>query len=121
MSKKGWSPLHGIICLWSGAIADIPDGWVLCDGTNGTPNLQDRFLVGSGHYYVPHLTGGLIHHTHVAAVDPRPTWLDSGDKFIDSSPDGDFTITSIPHNHPFTLQTIDHRPPYYSLAYIMKL
>ena len=37
-------PAGGII-MWSGAIADIPTGWVLCDGTNSTPDLIDRFVV----------------------------------------------------------------------------
>ena len=30
-----------------GSLTDIPAGWYLCDGTNGTPDLQDRFLEGS--------------------------------------------------------------------------
>jgi microcystin-dependent protein len=35
----------GVILMWSGAIANIPAGWALCDGNNGTPNLLDRFIV----------------------------------------------------------------------------
>lgn len=38
----------GIIALWSGSIATIPSGWVLCNGQNGTPNLQGLFVVGAG-------------------------------------------------------------------------
>ena len=34
----------GIICMWSGTIADIPRGWILCDGSNGTPDLRDKFV-----------------------------------------------------------------------------
>ncbi|MGY3187278.1 hypothetical protein [Lysinibacillus sp. TE18511] len=37
----------GIIVMWSGSISDIPKGWVLCDGTNGTPDLRDRFVMGA--------------------------------------------------------------------------
>ena len=37
----------GVIVMWSGAIADIPSGWKICDGTNGTPDLRDRFIVGA--------------------------------------------------------------------------
>ncbi len=37
----------GVIVMWSGRIADIPPGWALCDGTNGTPDLRDRFIVGA--------------------------------------------------------------------------
>lgn len=37
----------GIIAMWSGAMAAIPSGWQLCNGTNGTPNLLDRFIVSA--------------------------------------------------------------------------
>ena len=40
-------PTGGII-MWSGSIGSIPSGYVLCDGQNGTPNLKDSFVVGSG-------------------------------------------------------------------------
>lgn len=36
----------GIISMWSGEISAIPDGWYLCNGENGTPNLTGRFVVG---------------------------------------------------------------------------
>lgn len=35
----------GIIAIWSGAVSAIPSGWVICDGTNGTPNLTGQFVV----------------------------------------------------------------------------
>lgn len=37
-------PTGGII-MWSGTVATIPSGWHLCDGTNGTPDLRNRFIV----------------------------------------------------------------------------
>jgi hypothetical protein len=37
----------GLICMWSGTIATIPGGWALCDGTAGTPDLRDKFIVGA--------------------------------------------------------------------------
>src|SRR3990167_3705731 len=37
----------GVIVLWSGLLANIPSGWALCDGTAGTPDLRDRFVVGA--------------------------------------------------------------------------
>jgi microcystin-dependent protein len=37
--------------MWSGALASIPDGWALCDGTNSTPDLTDRFIVATGTTY----------------------------------------------------------------------
>lgn len=38
---------RGIIVMWSGSISNIPSGWLLCNGTNGTPNLSDRFVLGT--------------------------------------------------------------------------
>lgn len=38
------SPLKGEIKMFSGLISDIPEGWHICDGTNGTPNLIDKFI-----------------------------------------------------------------------------
>jgi len=42
-----WGIPRGVIVMWSGTIATIPVGWALCDGTNGTPDLRDRFVVGA--------------------------------------------------------------------------
>ena len=63
-------PIGGII-MWSGSVATIPSSWALCNGTNGTPNLQDRFLVGAGSGYAVGATGGsanatLVSHSHTA-------------------------------------------------------
>jgi len=61
----------GMIMLWSGAIGSIPSGWNLCDGTNGSPDLRDRFIVGAGTSYSVGQTGGsadaiVVSHTHTA-------------------------------------------------------
>ena len=37
----------GMIMMWSGTIATIPSGWLLCNGLNGTPDLRNRFIVGA--------------------------------------------------------------------------
>lgn len=39
-------PVGGII-MWSGTIAAIPTGWALCNGSNGTPDLRNRFVIGA--------------------------------------------------------------------------
>jgi microcystin-dependent protein len=44
---NGTIPIGGII-MWSGTIANIPTGWALCNGSNGTPDLRSRFIVGAG-------------------------------------------------------------------------
>ena len=71
-------PVGGIV-MWSGTVATIPAGWQLCDGTNGTPDLRDRFVIGaradsSGQAMtqiagLPSKTGGskdalLVSHSH---------------------------------------------------------
>ena len=48
----------GFIGMWSGSAETIPTGWALCNGTNGTPNLTDRFILGAGKGYTPGTTGG---------------------------------------------------------------
>jgi len=50
-------PAGGII-MWSGSIGAIPTGYYLCNGSNGTPDLRDRFVVGSGSTYAVGNTGG---------------------------------------------------------------
>lgn len=48
----------GIICAWSGTDTNIPEGWVICDGQNNTPNLTGHFIFGaSGNNYPPGITG----------------------------------------------------------------
>lgn len=61
------------ILMWSGSVSDIPSGWTLCDGTGGTPNLQDRFILGAGSTYNVGATGGskdavLVSHNHGGAT-----------------------------------------------------
>ena len=48
----------GAILLWSGAVSAIPQGWKLCNGTNDTPDLRDRFIMGAGGDQNPGDTGG---------------------------------------------------------------
>jgi hypothetical protein len=48
----------GIILMWSGSVATVPTGWALCNGSNGTPDLRNRFIIGAGSTYNPNTTGG---------------------------------------------------------------
>ncbi len=50
-------PIGGII-MWSGTAGSVPSNWKICDGTNGTPDLRDRFIVGAGSTYAEGATGG---------------------------------------------------------------
>ena len=63
----------GGIFLWSGSIGSIPAGYVLCNGSNGTPDLRDRFIVGAGSTYAVDATGGsanaiVVSHTHTLSA-----------------------------------------------------
>lgn len=48
----------GVIVMWSGSVAAVPSGWLICDGTNSTPDLRNRFIVGAGDTYAVAATGG---------------------------------------------------------------
>ena len=51
-SAAAWTTVigvpSGIIAVWSGSEGSIPSGWYLCNGSNGTPDLRNRFIVGAG-------------------------------------------------------------------------
>lgn len=101
----------GMILMWSGSIASVPDGWQFCDGTNGTPDLRDRFVAGArqdvGGVAKTSVTGlfeqvgGTITHNHTLGVgEPIPL----GTPIFNAATN--FTA---------------HIPPFYALAFIMKL
>jgi microcystin-dependent protein len=161
-------PTGGII-MWSGAVSAIPTGWALCDGTNSTPNLVDRFIVGSGTdsggTHDVGDTGGansltlteaqLPAHTHGAgtlatnetgdhyhldgtvmdsgAEDTYGSTVDASATRVDQSASETknnhaHTSTAGAHSHTISGDTgstgsgssIDNRPAYYALAFIMK-
>lgn len=87
--------------FWSGSTEDIPEGWVLCDGNNGTPDLRNRFVVGAGGDYAVGDTGGRASETL--------TYFDQT---------GGSVLT---HSCAYETPTHDNRPPYYALCCIMKL
>lgn len=76
VANSGLVPVGGIV-IWSGAVVDIPAGWQLCNGSLGTPDLRDRFIVGSGTTYATGDTGGAttanLQHKHDAqTTDAAP-------------------------------------------------
>ena len=58
----------GFIGMWSGSVASIPAGWALCNGSGGTPDLRDKFMVGAGNTYSPGGTGGAASATPTITV-----------------------------------------------------
>lgn len=130
-------PIGGII-MWGGLIVDIPSGWQLCDGTNGTPNLRDRFVVGAGSTYATGASGGskdaiVPIHTH-AISDPGHTHLvenyagvSGGTPQINASTSataGERTgvsTTGISVASTGEDTTNKNLPPYYALAFIQRI
>jgi len=64
-------PSGGII-IWSGAATAIPSGYALCNGSNGTPNLQDSFVVGAGNSYSVNAGGGFVSSGVMTSVGSNP-------------------------------------------------
>ena len=102
----------GIITLWYGSTASIPNGWALCNGDNGTPDLRNKFLVGAGDTYAVDGSGGATTHTHSVNAT-ETTDVARG------------TVTEDPQaarqSHTHTTASGSSLPPYYALAYVMKL
>lgn len=133
---NGVIPIGGII-MWSGSIATIPSGWALCNGYNGTPNLQDRFIVGAGASYGPGYTGGATSVT-LSAGNLPPHSHNYYDIYYSEHNNGGNSPGSNAtdyDNNPYAYQIyrstengnglnstpFDIRPPYYALAYIMRI
>ena len=123
----------GVIVMWHGATP--PAGWALCNGANGTPDLRGRFIVGynpsDAAYNTTGKTGGEAFHT--LSIDEMPSHThDYGDvRDSDSYPGGgDGEGAGNASGRSDTSRTTaakgtglahENRPPYFVLAYIMKL
>ena len=60
----------GMIMMFTGSSGSIPIGWVICDGSNGSPDLRDKFVIGAGGSYAVGSNGGsndagLLKHSHL--------------------------------------------------------
>lgn len=129
-----------IIAMWTGAISTIPTGWVLCDGTNATPDLRSRFIKGAGTQLEMDEIHNQAEHTHTVNADGAHTHTTSTDShthtFSSSYSSGvpsisgteytfasngahSHTTTADAHNH--TIDSSKALPPHYILYYIMKV
>ena len=126
----------GLIAIWSGATGSIPTGWTLCNGTNGTPDLRNSFIIGAGSTYAVGQTGGsadaiVVSHTHTI-TDPghlHNTTSSGSGTLINAAANGTTgasTSTTATATTGITNQTTGvsgtnaNLPPYYALAFIMK-
>ena len=117
----------GVIVLWSGSTSSIPSGWVICDGTNSTPDLRDRFVVGAGSSYSVGNTGGASSVTLTTAQMPSHSHSDvyykanyGGSGLRPAQGGRGYQATTISPSSVGGGQSHENRPPYYALAYIMK-
>ncbi len=108
----------GIIVVWSGAIADIPLGWALCDGTKGTPDLRDVFVIGSGGSFDPDDQGSDEDHVHDFTGSGHTHAFSAGS---DINQGNDFSTTVDSAAVTGTTEIGSGFPAYYSLAYIQKI
>ena len=116
----------GMVVMWSGAADAIPVGWALCDGSNGTPDLRDRFVVGAGAGYAVGATGGEASHELTVAEMPShhhslmnglaPTYPIPSGSYHAVFTQGDWPTSATGGNQPH-----ENRPPYYALCFIMKV
>ena len=49
---------RGVVKMWYGEASAVPEGWAICDGTQGTPDLRDSFIIGAGGKYALDAKGG---------------------------------------------------------------
>jgi hypothetical protein len=145
LTSGGASFTAGMIMMWSGTIATIPAGWVLCDGNNSTPNLTNRFIVCADQDHVsgvamtsitgsPTQSGGSISYTpagtnaaenlHVHDIShthPNGQMAGTGPARVkDAALAATNSGAGSSHNHAFTGTAASIVMPYFALAYIMK-
>lgn len=138
----GTIPVGGII-MWSGTYDNIPKGWALCDGNNGTPNLTGKFIKAADQFNigarggnvnnkVTLTEGNIPAHTHMYAGDDhidqiKDSNYDAGNSYVstpggydaksDNSGNGKiYRTSSTGGGAAFSIE-----PEYYALAYIMRI
>ena len=142
-STSGVTIPTGLIAIWSGSTGSIPSGWTLCNGSNGTPDLRNSFIIGAGSNYSVGATGGsadaiVVNHTHKATVtDPGHTHPlnqsnmngTASGRYAFSNYDNSYgtgatqsatTGITVANTATGVSGTNANLPPYYALAYIMK-
>ena len=107
----------GTVIMWTGIYDDIPDGWVPCDGTNGTPDLLGLFVRAAGDGHPVNETGGTSQHSHPCNSEHSHE-LHSG-VAVGSGKVYSYITTTDPAL--FDTENSPTIPPYYCLWYIMKL
>lgn len=98
----------GTILPWYAKSGAMPDGWAVCDGTNGTPDLRNRFMMGVASLADVGKTGGTSSHNHVVQ------------KHRDR-PDGNYPQGEGDRCYYTDTNTVDHTPPFVTVLFIMRV
>ena len=115
--------VSGMIIAWSGSVANIPTGFVLCNGSNNTPDLRDRFIIGAGNNYAVDATGGskdavLVEHFHTTLnFVARSNYAEPRNFGVGT--DGNCNSTGNTDTKGVS-GTDKNLPPYHALCFIMK-
>lgn len=130
---------RGVIIPWYAKSGAFPQGWAICDGANGTPDLRGRFLYGVGNMNDVGGNGGSAKHSHpisnvsvsvsgTTATTQQPGSTSDPYK-IDDNKGCCPQVAGLAHNHAFSgtgaangnTQEADSLPPYITVLYMMKL
>lgn len=110
--------MPGMIMGWPWSIESIPSGWHLCDGTMGTPDYRNYYLVCAGDEYEPGESFGSNTHTHTFTGDSHWHQIDPGTQWAE----GEGPLLKIrPVIITGTTDTGDSRPQSKAINWIMKL
>jgi len=105
----------GVITSFAGGLGNVPPGWFLCDGTNGTTDLRDQFVPAAGPIFAVGNEGGLNIHWHGFTSNGHSHEFPSGTDVTSGTSDSNFTTSRDLTGH---VDTTFNRPTYYALAYI---
>lgn len=111
----------GTIVAWYAKEQPIPPGWVMCNGTQGTPDLRGRFLRATGDIASAGQTGGAERHHHsVTIATPEGPWKGS-DVQWGTTPwrDGPNPVRGRTEVNATTSDD-SNLPPYFDVIYIMR-
>ena len=75
---------RGVVKMWYGNASAVPEGWAICDGTQGTPDLRDSFIIGAGGKYALDARGGAASATPEVSTGTAKT----GIRLADAAPEG---------------------------------
>ena len=103
--------------------ATPPDGWVLCNGSNGTPDLRDYFIktVSSGNENTTGSGDNTININKTGSVSHSNSHDHLGNYWIGVNSAGYVQGYANSHSHAVSMsEALSYLPPYYALSFIMK-